>query len=256
MSSIGRRINTSIGSSPGGTPDLLLLFQRKRKLTRIIVSSTAAQIWRTDARMTYSKQDLWSRFQKYYAEFPSLGLCLDLSRMKFSDDFFSEMEPRLQKAFAAMASLEKGAIANPDENRMVGHYWLRNPALAPTPEIRKEIEETIESIKGFATQIHAGKLQGASGPFKNLLLIGIGGSALGPQFVANALSQPAADKLAIYFFDNTDPDGMDNILSQIRDELGRTLCIVVSKSGGTKETRNGMLEAEAAFRKRGLKERL
>ena len=27
--------------------------------------------------------------------------------------------------------LEKGAIANPDENRMVGHYWLRAPERAP-----------------------------------------------------------------------------------------------------------------------------
>ena len=39
------------------------------------------------------------------------------------------MEPRMQKAFADMAALEAGAIANPDEKRMVGHYWLRNPAL-------------------------------------------------------------------------------------------------------------------------------
>ncbi len=98
-------------------------------------------IWRTDARMTYSKQELWPRFQKYYAEFPQLGLSLDLSRMNFSDEFLSAMEPRLQSAFVAMTDLEKGAIANPDENRMVGHYWLRNPAMAPTSEIRKDIEE-------------------------------------------------------------------------------------------------------------------
>ena len=202
--------------------------------------------------MIYSKQDLWARFQKYYSEFPQLGLTLDLSRINFPHDCFSGMEPRLQKAFAAMANLEKGAIANPDENRMVGHYWLRNPALAPTPAIRQEIEETIQRIKDFAAQIHGGKLQGAAGPFRNLLLIGIGGSALGPQFVANALSQPVADKLLIYFFDNTDPDGMDNTLSQLRDELNRTLCIIISKSGGTKETRNGMLEAEHAFRNAGL----
>jgi len=181
-----------------------------------------------------------------------LGLTLDLSRINFPDDFYSTMEPQLQKAFASMASLEKGGIANPDENRMVGHYWLRNPALAPTSEIRKDIEETIQNIKGFAAQIHGGKLQGAAGTFKNLLLIGIGGSALGPQFVANALSHPIADKLAIFLFDNTDSDGMDNSLSQVRGELGRTLCIVVSKSGGTKETRNGMLEAERAFRNVGF----
>ena len=84
--------------------------------------------------MNFSKQELWERFQKYYTEFPTLGLSLDLSRMNFGEDFFPSMEPRIQKAFAAMAELERGAIANPDENRMVGHYWLRNAALAPTPD--------------------------------------------------------------------------------------------------------------------------
>ncbi len=202
--------------------------------------------------MNYSKQEWWERFQKYYTEFPSLGLAVDLSRMNVDDAFFAAMEPRMQKAFADMAALEKGAIANPDENRMVGHYWLRNPALAPSPEIRKEIEETLVKIKGFAAQIHAGEIRGSAGPFKNYLLIGIGGSALGPQFVANALGDPRTDKLKPFFFDNTDPDGMDRVLATIGSDLGKTLCIIVSKSGGTKETRNGMLIARAAFEKAGL----
>ena len=42
-----------------------------------------------------------------------------------------------------MEELEKGALANPDENRMVGHYWLRAPELAPTPEIAEEIRSTL-----------------------------------------------------------------------------------------------------------------
>src|SRR2546429_8706126 len=129
--------------------------------------------------MMYSKQQLWQRFQKYYTEFPSLGLALDLSRMNFADDFLASMEAPIQKAFVAMAELEKGAIANPDEKRMVGHYWLRNAALAPTPEIRKEIEDTVGAIKAFAAKVHSGDIRGAGGPFKHLLLIGIGGSALG-----------------------------------------------------------------------------
>ncbi|HWQ92113.1 MAG TPA: glucose-6-phosphate isomerase [Clostridia bacterium] len=200
-----------------------------------------------------TKSELWARFQKYYLEFPQLGLALDLSRMQFAPDFFSTMEPRIQQALAAMAELEKGAIANPDENRMVGHYWLRNPALAPSAEIRKEIETAVAAIKAFAADVHGGKVRGATGPFKNVLVIGIGGSALGPQFVANALGHPLSDKMALYFFDNTDPDGMDRVLAELGSELGQTLAIVISKSGGTKETRNGMLEAEAAYRKAGLK---
>ncbi|HLX68368.1 MAG TPA: glucose-6-phosphate isomerase [Verrucomicrobiae bacterium] len=202
--------------------------------------------------MNYTKLQWWERFQKYYTEYPDVGLAVDLSRMNVSDEFFAKMEPRITKALADMTALEKGAIANPDENRMVGHYWLRNPALAPTPEIRKEIEETTGRIQDFAAKVHAGEIHGKGGTFKNYLLIGIGGSALGPQFVAHALGGPRADKLKPYFFDNTDPDGMDRVLATIGNDLNRTLCIVISKSGGTKETRNGMLIAKAAYEQAGL----
>jgi glucose-6-phosphate isomerase len=202
--------------------------------------------------MNYTKLQWWERFQKYYTEFPALGFAVDLSRMNVDDAFFSAMEPKVQKAFADMDALEAGAIANPDENRMVGHYWLRNPAVAPTPEIRQEIENTIVQIKRFSAKVHSGEIRGAGGTFQNYLLIGIGGSALGPQFVANALGDPRTDKLKPYFFDNTDPEGMDRVLASIGDGLNKTLCIVISKSGGTKETRNGMLVAQAAFEGAGL----
>ena len=172
--------------------------------------------------------------------------------MNFDDAFILRMEPHLQRAFAGMTLLESGAIANPDEKRMVGHYWLRHPSLAPTQAIRQEIEDTLKSIQVFAAEIHGGTVQGESGRFKNVLIIGIGGSALGPQFVANALGHPAKDRMRIFFFDNTDPDGMERVIAQIGAELGQTLCVVISKSGGTKETRNGMLEAKAAYERNGL----
>ena len=202
--------------------------------------------------MNYTKLQWWERFQKYNTEFPEAGLAVDLSRMNVSDEFFANMESGVKKALADMAALEKGAIANPDENRMVGHYWLRNPALAPTREIRTEIEETTKRVKEFAAQVHSGKIAGTGGAFKNYLLIGIGGSALGPQFVAHALGDPRKDRLKPYFFDNTDPDGMNHVLATIGPDLNRTLCIVISKSGGTKETRNGMLIAKAAYEQSGL----
>ena len=202
--------------------------------------------------MKLTNDQLWRRFQKYYTEFPALGLALDLSRMDFADTFFPSLEPRIQNAFAAMAELERGAIANPDEKRMVGHYWLRHPALAPTPAIHAAIEETLAGMQSFARAVHTGSVAGSKGAFQNLLVIGIGGSALGPQFVAHALGHPGTDKMSVHFFDNTDPDGMDKVLAKIAAGLGKTLCVVISKSGGTKETRNGMLEAKAAFERAGL----
>src|SRR6266576_5517178 len=195
---------------------------------------------------------LWQRFQQYFVHYDDLGFSLDISRMKFPDDFFEKMQPKNDKAFGAMVELEAGAIANPTEKRMVGHYWLRNPALAPTAKIRKGIEDTIQRIKRFAEDVHAGKITAENGKrFEHMLHIGIGGSALGPQLVADALGS-ARDRMDIHFFDNTDPDGFDRVYEKIDDLLPQMLVIVVSKSGGTKETRNGMLETEAKFAAKGL----
>ena len=201
---------------------------------------------------TMASSSLWQRFQNYFLRYDDLDFSIDISRMKFPDDFFDKMQPRIDKAFAAMRELESGAIANPDEKRMVGHYWLRNPALAPNAQLRADIEETNKRIKKFAGDVHAGKIVAEDGKrFQHILLIGIGGSALGPQFIAEALGS-SRDPMDIYFFDNTDPDGFDRVFDKIDNRYPRTLVVVISKSGGTKETRNGMVEAEAKFKSAGL----
>ena len=129
--------------------------------------------------------------------------------MRFDDGFLDRMAPAIGRAYEAMDALEKGAIANPDENRMVGHYWLRDPGPAPRPPSSpREIRDTLAAVKAFAAGVHSGAIKPASAPrFTRVLSIGIGGSALGPEFVADALGDPAADKMAVHFLDNTDPDG-------------------------------------------------
>src|SRR6195256_6385076 len=170
-----------------------------------------------------ASSSLWQRFQQYFLRYDDLGFSIDISRMKFPDDFFQKMGSKMDKAFAAMRDLEAGGIANPDEKRMVGHYWLRKPALAPNAELRAEIEKTNARIKAFAADVHSGKVKGGlSGKFQHVLSIGIGGSALGPQFIAEALGT-AKDPLDIYFFDNTDPDGFDRVLDKIDKELAGTI---------------------------------
>ena len=195
---------------------------------------------------------LWNRFKHYYFADADLGFALDISRMNFGDDFFADFEPKLQDAYAQMDELEGGAIANPDENRMVGHYWLRAPQLAPD-DLGAQITAVLDKIKSFASQVHEGDVVPQhGGKFEHLLIIGIGGSALGPQFVTGALSWPGRDKMNAFFFDNTDPDGIERTLADIGAGLKNTLTVVISKSGGTKETRNGMLEAQAAYHEAGL----
>ncbi len=199
-----------------------------------------------------STTSLWPRFQQYFLRYNDLGFSIDISRMSFDDRFFSEMLDSAEQALRDMEQLEKGDIANPDENRMVGHYWLRNASLAPTEELQHEILDTKGSILRFASEIHSGTLRGSTGKkFTDVLSIGIGGSALGPQLVSDAL-RSAHDSLALHFFDNTDPDGFAQILEVLKSKLDSTLVIVISKSGGTKEPRNGMLAAQAAFKQAGI----
>jgi len=188
------------------------------------------------------RNDYWLRFKEYYYNHEQIGLSLDISRMNFSKDFFVLLEPQFKKIFDEMFELERGAVANSDENRMVGHYWLRAPELAPSEEIEAAIRDNIEKIKEFAFEVHE--------KFKNYLLIGIGGSALGPQLLSDALRTENA-WLKPYYIDNTDPDGIDRVLNDIGNGLEETLIIVISKSGGTVETFNGMEEVRQAFSRQG-----
>ncbi|MHC5726745.1 MAG: glucose-6-phosphate isomerase, partial [Nostoc sp.] len=190
---------------------------------------------------------LWQRYQNWLYFHEGLGLYLDVSRIRFDDAFVDSLQPKFDKAFADMAQLEKGAIANPDENRMVGHYWLRNPDLAPTPEVTQEIVQTLEQIEAFAEKVQTGAIHPPrASRFTDIISIGIGGSALGPQFVAEALASDFPP-LKLHFIDNSDPAGIDRVLNHVRNSLASTLVLVISKSGGTPEPRNGMIEVKKAY---------
>jgi glucose-6-phosphate isomerase len=195
---------------------------------------------------------LWQRYQDWLYYNPGLELYLDVSRMRFDDAFVASLMPKFESAFAQMAALEAGAIANPDEQRMVGHYWLRDPQLAPTPELTQAITSSITEIESFAHTIHRGEIHPLrGGRFTDLISIGIGGSALGPEFVAQALS-PDNPPLDIHFIDNTDPAGIDRTLHQLGDRLYTSLVLVISKSGGTPEPRNGMIEVQQKMMDMGI----
>lgn len=196
---------------------------------------------------------LWKRYCESLIRYEDLGVSLDCSRMNHGEGYVPSMEAAAEAALEAMRALEGGAVANPDEGRMVGHYWLRTPGLAPTGEIRAEIERDAAAAREFALAVHGGRVAPQrGGRFRRLLVIGIGGSALGPQLVADCLVDGWKAPLQTSFFDNTDPDGMQRVLGGIGGEIAQTLTVVISKSGGTPETRNGMLEAKAFYERHGL----
>lgn len=96
-------------------------------------------------------------------------------------------------------------------------------------------EETVWYVKEFASMV--------VGRFENILVLGIGGSALGGLAVTEALLQPYWNMLTkeqrkglprIFFLDNIDPDSISSLLNIL--DLKKTLVNVITKSGDTAET--------------------
>ncbi|MDA9923750.1 glucose-6-phosphate isomerase [bacterium] len=193
----------------------------------------------------------WATYQKSVIRYPDIGFTLDTSRMNAPSEWSAEMQSKIARAFRDRAAIEAGEIMNPDEDRAVGHYWLRNPDLAPEEE-GAWIRDVKNQVEDLAGKILRGEIKAPNDrAFRHILLVGIGGSALGPQLVEKALLPPNPP-VDIHYFDNTDPGGMDYTFAELGAGLAETLVIVISKNGGTAETRNGMLEAEAAFAARDL----
>ncbi len=89
-------------------------------------------------------------------------------------------------------------------------------------------EETVWYVKEYAAMVE--------GRFDNILVLGIGGSALGGIAVTEALLKPywnllsASDRgnmLRIFFLDNIDPDQINALLNML--DLRRTLVNVITK---------------------------
>tara|TARA_Y100001978_G_scaffold66543_2_gene59699 strand:- start:2780 stop:4384 length:1605 start_codon:yes stop_codon:yes gene_type:complete len=195
---------------------------------------------RSDRVINYDNSTEWDKFSNLLWFNNELKIWLDISKVIFSNKQFNEINGKFENVFKAIDELENGAEANIDENRKVGHYWLRNPKIAPDNDISKNIEKEIASIKEFGTSINKGILNNKSGEkFTDVLWIGIGGSSLGPSLLIESL-QKKGSGLNFTFIDNIDPFLINEKLEEIDKNLSTTLFVVVSKSGGTPEPKVAM----------------
>lgn len=96
--------------------------------------------------------------------------------------------------------------------------------------------------------------------FDDVVLLGIGGSALGPIALRTALARREWNELTaaerdgyprLHVLDNIDPITIAAVLDRV--DLGRTLFIVTSKSGGTAETMSQFLIAHERVQAAGLR---
>jgi glucose-6-phosphate isomerase len=94
--------------------------------------------------------------------------------------------------------------------------------------------------------------------YKYIVILGIGGSMLGPQTILQTLDTPLARKLRgfkkyiqVFFVDNSDPFLIQEVADQI--ELEKTLILVQTKSGSTPETISQYFFFRDLFQQKNLK---
>lgn len=182
----------------------------------------------------------WNKFSNYLWFSDELNIWIDISKIKFSEEDFDEINKKFVNVFKALDDLENGSIANIDEKRQVGHYWLRNSSIAPTNILKNKIDNEISKIKDFGKGILEGNiLNSKDQKYTDVLWIGIGGSGLGPLLIVDSLKK-SSEGLNFSFIDNIDPFLIKEKLIEINDRLSSTLFVIVSKSGGTPEPRIAM----------------
>ena len=134
----------------------------------------------------------------------------------------------LQSEFAAYQEKIKDIIVDLNKRKDKPGQWLQWMNLGYN-------EETLWYVKEYAAMV--------KDRFENILVLGIGGSALGGIAVTEALLKPYWNLLSdeqreglpkIFFLDNIDPDTMTGLLDIL--DLSKTLVNVITKSGSTAET--------------------
>lgn len=161
---------------------------------------------------------------------------------------------REAKAIEKLSQMQAGAIMNeikgfPSEHRAVLHTATRdffenpNPAKASQEATRLARHEA-DKLKAFIEQIDKEQR------FTDVLMIGIGGSDLGPRAHYLALQHLQKQGRQAHFICNIDPD--DAALAFSHLNLSKTLVLVVSKTGTTLETATNENFARQHFQKAGL----
>ena len=159
---------------------------------------------------------------------------------------------KIKQAFHSMINGEK---VNRTENRAALHTASRSfsnePVLIDGKDVMHDIKRVRDEIKVFSSKILEGEIKGSTGkPFEHLVVIGIGGSYLGPEFVSSALEVYAPGKIKVHYLANVDIHNFGQIASRINPET--TLWIVISKSYTTSETMANANQARIFMKDKGL----
>lgn len=142
------------------------------------------------------------------------------------------------KALEKMQQMQSGEIINkiegfPSENRSVLHTATRDffdsiQTSSKAKDAAKQALEQVHKLRDFIKEIDA------EGQYTDLVLVGIGGSDLGPRAHYIALQYLLKPHRKVHFISNVDPDDASIVMKDIN--LAKTLVVIVSKTGTTLET--------------------
>lgn len=180
-----------------------------------------------------------SRFTRFSIQ--QAGIFYDFSRQRLDEQTlaclleFAEEKKVIQR-FTEMVT---GAEVNETEHRAALHTACRDFSETPiyfnNKDIMPEIRSIRDAVKDFTDDIRHGRIKGSTGkPFESVVVIGIGGSYLGTQFVTTALEPLSDRKIGIDYLSNVDIHNFGRIVSRINPET--TLWVIISKSYTTAET--------------------
>jgi glucose-6-phosphate isomerase len=185
--------------------------------------------------------DIFFDFSRQRLDETTMDLLFELSRAR-----------KISKTFNFMVSGEK---VNVTEDRAALHTASRNfsdnSIFVDKKDVMPEIRRVKNEINEFSSKIRDGKIKSSTGkPFEHLVVIGIGGSYLGTEFVSSALEVYAAENIKIHYLANVDIHNFGQITSRINPET--TLWIVISKSYTTAETMANANQARIFMEDKGL----
>lgn len=135
--------------------------------------------------------------------------------------------------------LFNGGIVNPSEEQPALHTALRaeQPPVsdADGASVMETVLESRASMKRFAEDMRLGNICGQDGkPFKHVIHLGIGGSALGPQLLMDAFKTSRNSPFDVHIVSNIDGAALQPVLKVC--DPAHTLVIVASKTFTTRET--------------------
>ena len=204
-------------------------------------------------------RDLFEDDENRFAEFScSLGdILLDYSKNRVTPETIALLLELAEESgvYEKRAEMFSGRRINSTEDRAVLHTALRNRSGLPVEvegqagDVMEGVDRVLAQMRTFCDAVHSGEQRGyTDAEFTDIVSIGIGGSALGPLMVTEALKPYARAGLRIHFVSNVDATDIVETLKELDAES--TLFVVVSKTFTTEETLANALSARAWFLER------